>query len=352
MPWIQLSFDLLTAPVSQGLSDAERMEELSELLESQGAVSISATQANASTNSEDPAASGSAILEPAPGSQPLWSNLRLTALFPLQTELGELQQRLDAYFADTGLPQLHLSFVEDKDWSETWREGLEEMNFGGRLRLLPKNLRDTARSDIEAERSDSSGAESAGFPQAVLYLDPGLAFGSGAHPTTRLCLEWLAQEASEVLAGARVTDYGCGSGILALAALALGAEHVTAIDYDKQALLATRENADFNGVDSSRIRLSLPPDSTLLSQQHAGRNEVRDAIEKPVDVLLANILANPLMELAPNLTQRVKPGGKLVLSGILEQQIKEVIACYPSFTFASARCLEGWACLVATRHHG
>lgn len=169
-------------------------------------------------------------------------------------------------------------------------------------------------------------------PEAVnLLLDPGLAFGTGTHPTTALCLEWLD---NEPVAGKQIIDFGCGSGILAIAALLLGAEHARGTDIDPQALEASRDNAGRNGIDSARFSLYLPGDMP----------------REPAEVLLANILAGPLVSLAPQLTDLVRPGGRLALSGILAEQAEEVVNAYAGyFELDPVAEREGWVRISGTR---
>ena len=234
------------------------------------------------------------LLEPDPGTTPLWRNCRLEALFDLTLDVGALRTALEA----RGLSAAEVDFLDDADWLNRWRQFAVDFCFADRLWLVPR--------DVPAP----------GEP--ALHLDPGLAFGSGSHPTTRLCLDWLARAD---MSGRTVLDYGCGSGVLALAALKLGAAAVLAIDHDPQALLATRENAAYNalGQRGSEATLSVGlPDA--LGDQTFG-------------VVVANILANPLIELAPVLTAALEPGGVLVMSGLLEAQAERVMRAYPALSF-------------------
>ncbi|TCO81634.1 [LSU ribosomal protein L11P]-lysine N-methyltransferase [Plasticicumulans lactativorans] len=250
------------------------------------------------------------ILEPAPGATPLWSRTRVTGLFDAQTDIEQVKHLLCALLGCAQLPEAQLHAVEERDWVRAWMDHFHPMRFGERLWVVP-----SCRQPPD--------------PDAVnLLLDPGLAFGTGTHPTTALCLEWL--DAAE-LAGRRVIDYGCGSGILAIAALKLGAHTATAIDIDPQALIATRENAAVNQVDH-RLRV--------------GKPEALGDVQ--VDVVLANILAGPLMLLAPRLAALTRPGGHVVLAGLLERHADEVEAAYaPWFELQPRREREGW-----TRLHG
>ncbi|MEW6692942.1 MAG: 50S ribosomal protein L11 methyltransferase, partial [Pseudomonadota bacterium] len=205
-------------------------------------------------------------------------------------------------------------YVEDQDWERAWMDQFQPLRFGEKLWIVP--------SWIEAPDAEAVN----------ILLDPGLAFGTGTHPTTALCLEWLD---GADMAGKTVLDYGCGSGILAIAALKLGATDAWGIDIDPQALTATRDNAARNGIEASRLHTGLPgalPKDALF------------------DVLLANILMGPLIELAPTLTGHVRPGGRLVLSGLLGEQAEEVMAAYAAdFDFDPPALKEGWARLTALR---
>lgn len=285
---------LLTIDVPPGTAEAS-----GEHLEALGAVAVTFTGIDA----ED-------IFEPDPGAQPLWSTVRLEALFDLDADLTAIRAAAEA----VGMRVVDADVIEDADWQNRWRVHAVRALIGGRLWVLPRD---------EPVPPEPSGA--ADCP--VLRLDPGLAFGSGAHPTTRLCLEWLA---STPLAGLRVLDFGCGSGILALAAQLLGARSVVAIDHDPQALAATLENASINGVGAPRLVVG---DPELL--MHASQSE-------PYDVIVANILANPLIALAPLLSSRLAPGGALVLSGLLEAQGDAVKAAYPGIRFDPVTQIEDW----------
>ena len=235
------------------------------------------------------------VLEPQPGTAPLWQACRLEALFDLDLDVAALRRAL----ATADFPAESLDFLDDADWQNRWRQYAVDFCFADRLWLVP---RDTPAPG-----------------EPALHLDPGLAFGSGSHPTTRLCLDWLARAD---LAGKSILDYGCGSGILALAALKLGAAHALAIDHDPQALLATRENAAYNAIalpgdGESRLEIGLP-----------------DALgDKTYDVVVANILANPLIELADVLLGALNATGVLVMSGLLEDQATAVMDAYPTLVF-------------------
>lgn len=251
------------------------------------------------------------ILEPAPGATPLWPQVRLKALFagtanPLAILTNFNQQGVRT------LPEYRFETVADRAWEREWLKDFKPMRFGSHLWVCPGG-----------QRPDDDAA-------TIIELDPGLAFGTGTHPTTALCLQWLARGTT---AQREVLDYGCGSGILAIAALKLGATHATAYDIDEQAAIATRENARRNAV-SDRLRV-LPP---------------QEPPEVAADIVLANILAEPLCTLAPTLTALVRPGGQLVLSGLLRSQQEQVQAAYrQDFDFEPAALREDWVRLVGTR---
>lgn len=258
------------------------------------------------------------VLEPAPGATPKWSHNRVQALFPMATDVAHLRKVLSEQLAPEQRRSLTVDFLEDQNWLESWRQHAVQACFGERLWLLPKD------APLPAE------IQQATLAQIVLRLDPGLAFGSGGHPTTQLCLEWLAQAD---LTGLRVLDFGCGSGVLAIAAHLLGAAEVDAVDIDPQALTATRSNADFNEVPATQLQTFLP------EQLPSGQT---------YDLVVANILANPLVSLAPTLLERLAPGGHIVLSGLLETQQQAVAAAYPSLSLAGVAQQE-WVRLAGCR---
>jgi ribosomal protein L11 methyltransferase len=290
MSWLQIH--LTTAKAQAPLVEL--------LLESLGALSVTLGDAG-----------DSPLLEPGPGEQPLWEQTRITGLFSGDTEIEPLRQALEKGLAEQ-YAQLEVERLEDRVWERVWLENFRPMRFGTRLWICPDNMR--------PEESDA----------VVVELDPGLAFGTGTHPTTALCLEWLDRTPLE---GKRIVDFGCGSGILAIAALRLGADVAIALDHDPQALQASRDNAEKNGV-LERLEV-LGSDRSL---------------EGPADILLANILAGTLISLQPVLAAGVKPGGKIVLSGILEEQWQNVADAFAgAFTFAPPTVLEDWVLLEGTR---
>lgn len=249
------------------------------------------------------------IYEPEVGETPLWTATRLTALFDAETRSDDVTRML-ANFIDE-VPRFKIEAVEDKDWEREWMANFQPIQFGERLWICPSWHQPPA-------------------PEAVnILLDPGLAFGTGTHATTALCLNWLD---TADLKGKYVIDYGCGSGILAIAAALLGAEKVIAVDTDPQALEATRANAKRNGVD---IDAYLPGECP----------------DEPCDLLLANILAGPLQTLAPRFANLCKPGAGLVLSGILQTQADTVSDSYSAwFAMQPATQKEDWIRLSGQRH--
>lgn len=250
------------------------------------------------------------ILEPAPGATPLWPAIRLSALFG--ADVTDTAIRLAVAGAGGQLPSMHFETFADADWVAGWRQTLRPMQFGRRLWICPIG---TAGPDAEA---------------AVIELEPGLAFGTGSHPTTAMCLDWLADEPA--LSGS-VLDYGCGSGILGIAAAALGADDVLGIDLDTQALQATRDNARRNGL-ADRLEVCAP--------EHAPR-------DKRYDRVVANILSGTLIELAPRLHGFCRAGTRIALSGILNDQAEPVMAaCQPWVEFRSPRSRDGWTFLSGT----
>lgn len=268
-----------------------------EILLAHGAQSV--TQVDAA---DDP------VLEPAPGEAPLWPRTRTTGLFNEDRDFAAVIAALRDTLPDGAAAIITTAELEEQDWIRIWLRDWKPLKFGGRLWVSPR---------AKLGEIDDPGA-------IVVALDPGLAFGTGTHPSTALCLQWLA---GADLAGKSVLDYGCGSGLLGIAALKLGAARATAVDIDPQALLATRENALVNGVAE---RLDARP--------------AADFTPAPHDVVVANILAGPLVELAPRLCAALAPRGAIVLAGLLEMHAAEVTAAYaPWCEMAAPTRLEGWA---------
>ncbi|WP_417535839.1 50S ribosomal protein L11 methyltransferase [Methylophaga sp.] len=249
------------------------------------------------------------IYEPDLGTTPLWTATRIVALFDAETNPDDVGNMLSTLITDP--PSYRVEAVEDKDWEREWMDNFHPIQFGERLWICPSWHTPPAADAVN------------------IMLDPGLAFGTGTHPTTALCLNWLDQAD---LKGKYVIDYGCGSGILAIAAALLGAERVIGVDTDPQALEATRANAARNGVE---IEAYLPGDCP----------------DEPCDLLLANILAGPLQTLAPLFANLAKPNAEIVLSGILQVQAEEVSESYQAwFDMQPAVVKEDWIRLSGTRH--
>ncbi|HNR92299.1 MAG TPA: 50S ribosomal protein L11 methyltransferase [Dokdonella sp.] len=276
-------------------------------LDDVGALSITLLDADADTSNEQ------AILEPAVGETPLWPMIALVALFEADVDRAGLVHVLGELVPDITPEQIGFREVEEQDWTRAWMDRFQPMRFGERVWIYPWNIEPPSDGDA-----------------VVVRLDPGLAFGTGTHPTTALCLEWLD---GADLAGRDVIDYGCGSGVLAIAAALLGARRVVAVDNDPQALSATLDNAARNGVDA-RIAVAAPGDEDTA----------------PADVLVANILAGPLHELAGLFAARVKPGGGLALSGILVGQDAELCTRYAEwFDDLVVTQREDWVRITARR---
>ncbi len=273
MPWIQAH---LIIPKEKA-SIAELV------METIGAVSITFGDAQ-----DEP------VLETLPDEVKLWSLVKLTALFEFSPGISDqVRQQVNQAFNRDISQQLDIEVLQDQEWERAWLEYFKPLKFGDHLWICPTGQK------VEQ-------------PNAIIIdLDPGLAFGTGTHPTTALCLEWLDQQQPT---GKTVIDFGCGSGILAIAALKLGAEHATGIDHDPQALIASRDNAEKNHV-SDRLTVM------KTAQQN---------LEK-ADILIANILAGVLVELAETIASLVKPGGLIILSGILPGQAAEVADTYKQF---------------------
>jgi ribosomal protein L11 methyltransferase len=253
------------------------------------------------------------VLEPLPGEFRLWSQTKVCALFPNDesTAGAGLVRALGMTLARSA-DSLHTRVVPEKVWEREWLKDFRALRFGARLWICPRH-----------EHVADAAA-------AVVYLDPGLAFGTGSHATTALCLEWLERH---VRRGERVIDYGCGSGILALAAIKLGADHAFCFDIDPQALIATSENADANGVA-------------------AQVNVCTRAVDLPraADLVVANILAAPLCALAPLFAELVRPGGALLLAGLLEDEAHEVTRANDAcFDMQPCGTRAGWVALSGRR---
>ena len=291
MPWLQLTFE--TTP-----DDADQ---LSELLSEAGANAVTFLD-----SADQP------LYEPPVGETPLWSRTRVMGLFDAATDINHVVELINTALSPTPLPDWRVSPLEDKDWEREWMDSFKPMSFGERLWIIP--------SWTEPPEPEATN----------ILLDPGLAFGTGTHPTTALCLQWLDEHGASF---DEVIDYGCGSGILAVAAAKLGAKHVWAVDNDPQALIATHDNATKNNVNKS-IKAALP----------AALPEIKTPL------LLANILAQPLMGFAERFAQHISTDGHIVLSGILPDQAEQVAACYrPWFEMEAPVIQDEWVRLTGIR---
>ena len=289
MPWLQLRIT----------SQRQQAQSIEDGLLDAGALSVTLED-----NADQP------ILEPGLGETPLWDSTRITGLFDATIDTQKIDQQLTALLTNT---ESRWELLEDKDWEREWMANYHPIQCGNRLWICPSWQTPPA-------------------PEAVnLLLDPGLAFGTGTHPTTFLCLQWLDRLN---LQDKHVIDYGCGSGILAIAALLLGAKTATGIDIDPQALTATNDNATRNHIDPVRINTFFPEKSP---------NET-------ADIVIANILSGPLTELAQTLAALTRPGGLLCLSGIMQSQADIVMQSYAQwFDFDPVASKEEWVRLTAIR---
>lgn len=284
MAWYQISV----------ISNEATAADISDFLSELGAVSVTFMSATAQP-----------VYEPEIGETKIWEQTQTIALFELDASPEIIKSLLFQQFTENEIHAWHAEVLQDQIWERAWMEHFQTMQFGERLWVYP------------------SGQEQSRTGTVSLVLDPGLAFGTGTHATTALCLEWLAEHD---IAGKTVIDFGCVSGILAVAAVLLGAKEAHAIDIDPQALIATQDNAQKNKV-TSKIKTYLPEQFKPFQ----------------ADLVLANILAKPLIELSDNITNLVRPTGQLVLSGILKEQADSVSACYQSrFAINSAIIQDDW----------
>ena len=293
MPWIQVRLD----------TTSDHAEILEDLLLEAGACAVTLQDAK-----DQP------VYEPELGTTPLWQNTVVVGLFDAQTRTDELIPFLETNAGLEPFPHYKIELVEDKDWEREWMTHFHPMQFGQRLWVCPswKEVPD---------------------PNAInLMLDPGLAFGTGTHPTTALCLRWLDQQ--DQLNEKEIIDYGCGSGILAIAALLLGARSAVGVDLDPQALEATIENARRNHISAGKLAVFLPGDEP----------------DEQADVVLANILAGPLTQLAGKLAGLTRTGGSIALSGILAEQADDIVQTYEQwFIMDDPITFDGWAMLSGKR---
>jgi ribosomal protein L11 methyltransferase len=292
MPWLSLVVD----------SDAEHAEALSEALLELGALSVDLLDADAGTPDEQ------AIFgEPGESPPGVWQHNRVSALFDSDKDVVAILHKASADAGLKQLPEYRIETLADSDWVRLTQSQFEPIPISSRLWIVPTWH---APSD----------------PNAInIVLDPGLAFGTGSHPTTRLCLRWMDDN---LQGGESMLDYGCGSGILAIAAIKLGAARAVGVDVDLQAVIASRDNAIANKVENTRFYL---PDDTPHSSY---------------DLVVANILTNPLRILAPLLAKAARSGGQIVLSGILKEQAQDVMNIYQQWFNLNAPVFEdGWSCL-------
>ena len=290
MSWLQLRLD----------ARPDELETLENLMLATGSVAVTMED-----NADQP------VLEPGVGETPLWMQTRLTGLYAADTDMDTVL----GHFPDALLVHANqrVEILEDKDWEREWMKHYQPMQFGKSFWVCP--------SWIEPPDPHAT----------TLLLDPGLAFGTGTHPTTALCLSEIAGMS---LQGLNVVDYGCGSGILGVAALQLGAAQVLAVDNDPQALIATRDNAQRNSVVPSTLSVALPEEVNF--DLHCGNAEL----------VIANILAGPLIGLSDTLLSLLKPGGCLLLSGLLETQAEELCAHYAGrIQLSVAGEKDGWVCI-------
>jgi len=281
MAWHQISV----------VSNEATAPDISDFLSELGAISVTFMKAEAKS-----------VYEPKIGETKIWEQTKTIALFELDASPEIIRTLLFQQFT---LHDWTSEILQDQAWERAWMEHFQPMQFAGRLWVYP------------------SGQEQSKPETVSLILDPGLAFGTGTHPTTALCLEWLAEHD---ITGKTVIDFGCGSGILAVAAVLLGAKEAHAIDIDPQALIATKDNAEKNKV-ASKIKTYLPDEFTHFE----------------ADLVLANILAKPLIELSASITALVKPQGQLVLSGILKEQADSVSTAYQTkFSINTAIIQDDW----------
>lgn len=295
MGWQNVSF----------LTDVSHAEPMCDALLEAGALSASIEDADAGTPDEQPQ-----FGEPGSVNTPGWMHSRVVVLLEPDADIDALLAEAGAAIGLTELPAYSVENVAEQNWVQLTQSQFDPIRVSERLWIVPS----------WHETPD---------PAAVnLILDPGMAFGTGSHPTTRLCLEWLERNVSEACT---VLDYGCGSGILAIAAARLGAGHVAGVDIDPQAVEAARANAERNGVTALFADSATP-------------------VAGEYDVVVANILSNPLRVLAPAICAHVRSGGKLALSGILREQIDEIIAIYAQWIpLQVADVREDWVCLAGIK---
>ena len=304
MPWLKLILE----------STEELAPDFDDLLIELGAVAVTLTD-----NADHP------LFEPPPGTTPLWNQTRIEALFEFSTDMDVVTHLLKNHIKKAH-PEFKLIYkieaLEDQQWEKVCMDDFKPMCFGNRLWIYPS----------WSKKPDKN--------ITAIKLDPGLAFGTGTHPTTAMCLEWLD---AENLKEKNVLDFGCGSGVLAIAAGLLDSQKVIAIDNDPQALIATRDNLKKNHLEKK---------VGVYGSEEFNQQLIKNPASLPftkADLLIANILAGPLQQLAETLINLVKPGGKIVLSGILDQQKEDLMTTYaPSCQFLNIQQKEEWCLLEAT----
>lgn len=295
MGWLSVSF----------LTDASRAEPLCDALMAAGALSASIEDADAGTPDEQPQ-----FGEPGSVNSPGWDRSRVVALLEADADVASMLAEASTAIGLSTSPEYAIGVVADQNWVQLTQSQFDPIRISERLWIVP------------------SWHESPDPAAINLILDPGMAFGTGSHPTTRLCLEWLERNVSNACT---VLDYGCGSGILAIAAARLGAEHVAGVDIDPQAVESARANAERNGV-------------TALFADSA------EPVAGEYDLVVANILSNPLRVLAPAICAHVRSGGRLALSGILREQADEIIAIYAQWLpMQVADTREDWVCVSGVK---
>ncbi|MGE4348176.1 MAG: 50S ribosomal protein L11 methyltransferase [Candidatus Berkiella sp.] len=253
------------------------------------------------------------IFEPSPQEVNLWDKVVTTGLFPIDCDLEKITLYLNKI-----CPTCFISYqpLVDKNWTTAWLEHFKPQKFGNSLWVCP---------------TQSLEAPDASFEGTIVALDPGLAFGTGQHPTTKLCLEWLA---SNKLDDKAIIDFGCGTSILAISALKLGAMIAYGIDHDDQAILSSQMNAEKNALNADQLKLYTSVDSAIPA----------------CELIVANILMNPLLSLAPILADLCLPGGTILLSGLLETQADGILDCYQTWFDFKPYCVDnGWILLVGTK---
>ena len=283
---------------------SDRVELLEDWFFSQGALAVSLED-----NADEP------LLEPGPGETPVWQNVKVTALFAGDVDLEPIRAALPTELLAEN-SRSDITALPDRAWERVWMDEFSPIQMGPRLWICPS----------WTEPPDSAAIN--------VYLDPGLAFGTGTHATTAMCLSALDDA---IAGGEQVVDFGCGSGILAIAALRLGAACALGVDNDPQAITATRDNAERNRITPDSIEVVLPGNTAISAWTNHS------------DLVVANILAGPLLVLADELMELMKPGGKLMLTGVLSEQAPELIARYASVNLEISETRDGWVLLTGQK---